>query len=117
MSEQVVDRVVRHLGVAAPACRTAVEPLLRPEDTAPFSGIEPAPFSREAVEHYVGREWARHRGDVFLRRSGWHYARRYSPDAVAQAADRMGACLGWTAGEKAAEIQAFVSRECRPPAG
>ncbi|MBI2516201.1 MAG: glycerol-3-phosphate dehydrogenase/oxidase [Opitutae bacterium] len=116
MSEQVVDRVVRHLGVAAAKCRTADEPLLNAEETTPFSGIEPAPFVREAAEHYVNREWARHLGDVLLRRSGWHYSRRFSRDTVAQVASWMAACLGWTPAETAAEIEAFVSRECRSPA-
>lgn len=116
MSEQVVDRVVRHLGVAAAPCRTAAELLLPAGETTTFSGIQPGPFSREAVEHYVGREWARHLDDVLLRRSGWHYYHRWSDASIAQVADWMAGCLGWTPAEREAEIKTFVSRECRSPA-
>ncbi|MBA3848401.1 MAG: glycerol-3-phosphate dehydrogenase/oxidase [Opitutus sp.] len=112
MSEQTVDAIMRQLGVSAADCRTAAEPLLLAEEITPFSGIEPAPFTREAVLHYVTREWALHLGDVMLRRSGWHYARRYSPETVAQVAAWMACPLGWTSKETEAEIAAYTAREC-----
>lgn len=111
MAEQVVDHVVRHLGATAAKCRTADEPLLDAETVTPFSGIAPAPFVRDAVEHYVKREWARHLGDVLLRRSGWHYSRRRTREEVEQVADWMAASLGWSPAERAAEIETFVARE------
>jgi hypothetical protein len=58
MAEQAVDKVVSHLGARVAPCRTAKEPLLPAPEVTPYSGILPAPYTREAVEHYVGREWA-----------------------------------------------------------
>lgn len=116
MSEQVVDRIVRHLDVEAAACRTAVEPLLAPEEATPFSGIAPAPFTRAAVEHYVQHEWARHLGDVMLRRSGWHYSRRSRRDSVSAVAGWMADALGWTPAQAAGELESFTAREGRAPA-
>ncbi len=78
MAEQAVDQVARHLGVTSAPCRTAVEPLLGTEEATSFSGILPAPFTREAVAHYVHHEWAVQLDDVMQRRSGWHYCERES---------------------------------------
>lgn len=74
MAEQTVDRIVAFCKAAAAPCATAIEPLLRASDDAPFGGIIPPDVSREAVEHYCRHEWAVHSDDVLLRRSGWqHY--------------------------------------------
>lgn len=47
----------------------------------PFSGILPAPFTRDAVEHYVRNEWALTVDDILVRRSGWQ---TYHPDNEAR---------------------------------
>ena len=106
MAEQAVDKVVRHLGAKAAPCRTATEPLLPAAEVTPYSGILPAPFTREAVEHYVRQEWALHLPDVMVRRSGWHY---YEPESAArleQVAGWMSDAAGWSPAQRAAEIKA-----------
>jgi glycerol-3-phosphate dehydrogenase len=109
MSEQAVDKVVAHLGRQAPPCRTATEPLLPAGEVTPYSGILPAPFGREAVAHYVHREWALHLADVTVRRSGWHYYERADPARLDQVAAWMADETGWTSAQRAAEIAS-----CRP---
>jgi glycerol-3-phosphate dehydrogenase len=104
MAEQAVDKVVRHLGADAPACRTATEPLLPAAEVTPYSGILPAPFTREAVRHYVRHEWALHLRDVMLRRSGWHYYERADPARLDQVAAWMAEETGWTSAQRAAEM-------------
>ena len=116
MAEQAVDQIVRHLGVKASPCRTAEEPLLPGEDMTSFSGILPAPFTREAVEHFVRNEWARRLEDVMLRRSGWHYYQRWSPGTVEQVASWMSEIAGWSPGQRRAEVEAFSSSAKFQPA-
>lgn len=116
MAEQAVDQIVRHLGATTEPCRTALEPLLRPEDITPFSGINPAPFTREAVEHYVRHEWARRLEDVLHRRSGWHYHDRLSDSSIAQAASWMADASAWSPAQLQAEIDAQASRPQFVPA-
>jgi glycerol-3-phosphate dehydrogenase len=106
MSEQAVDQIVRHLGARAQPCRTAAEPLLAKEDMNAFSGILPGPVTPEAVQHYVREEWARRLEDVLLRRSGWHYYHRGSPQMIEHVADWMGAAAGWTTEQRRREIDA-----------
>ena len=106
MAEQALDRIVGAGQLERPAreCRTAVEPLLPVEETAAVSGLLPPPLTRQAVKHYCAAEWAIHLKDVMIRRTGWHYYLA-NPHAVArQAADWMGAALGWTAAERSAEL-------------
>jgi len=107
MAEQAIDQIVRYLGATAQPCRTATEPLLPAEERNAFSGILPAPFTREAVEHYVHREWALKLEDVLLRRSGWHYYQRWSPAAIEQAADWMAEAAGWSPDRRREEVEAF----------
>ncbi|MGH7945078.1 MAG: glycerol-3-phosphate dehydrogenase/oxidase, partial [Opitutaceae bacterium] len=109
MSEQAVDQIVKHLGVKASPCRTADEPLLGAEEASPFSGILPAPFTREAVEHYVHHEWARRLDDVLVRRSGWHYYQRWSSSAVEQVAGWMAEAAGWPPAQRRAESEAYCA--------
>ena len=117
MAEQAVDQIVKHLGVSAQPCRTAVEPLLRAEDVSPLSGILPAPFTRDAVEHFVRHEWARRLEDVFLRRSGWHYYQRWSVSAVEQVAGWMAEVAQWSPEQRRAEVDAFcATAKCQPAA-
>jgi len=114
MAEQTVDAVVKWLGPKGAAgsawqpCRTAVEPLLPPDETAEVSGILPPKFSRATVEHYVNREWALHLDDVMVRRTSWHH---YFPDRrewVEQAADWMGALLKWSPEVRTAELARYA---------
>ena len=107
MAEQAVDQIVRHLGIAAQPCPTATEPLLATGEVNAFSGLLPAPFTREAVEHYVSHEWAFKLEDVLLRRSGWHYYERSSPAAIEQVADWMADAAGWSPAQRRAEVEAF----------
>jgi glycerol-3-phosphate dehydrogenase len=115
MAEQAVDQIVYHLGAKAGPCRTADEPLLAPEDTA-FSGILPAPCTREAVEHYVRYEWAQKLEDVLLRRSGWHYYERWSPSLLEQVAGWMADAADWSPAQRRAEIDAFCASARFEPA-
>jgi glycerol-3-phosphate dehydrogenase len=106
MAEQTVDQIARHLGRPAVPSRTAEIPLV-PETETGFSGILPPPFNREAVAHFVDREWAMTLTDVMIRRSGWHY---YHPDAAAKAeqvADWMAQQAGWSPNRRAAELAAY----------
>lgn len=107
MAEQAVDQIVAHLRVKPQPCRTAIEPLLRAEDVNEFSGILPAPFTREAVEHFVRHEWARRLEDILLRRSGWHYYQRWSINSIEQIAGWMADAAGWTPAQHRAELEAY----------
>ena len=109
MAEQAVDQIAKHVGVRAQPCRTASEPLLRREDDSPYSGILPAPLTRDAAEHYVRHEWARRLEDVMLRRSGWHYYQRWSNATIEQVAGWMADAAGWSATQRRAEIDAFCA--------
>ncbi len=106
MSEQAVDQIVRHLGAKAQPCRTATETLLSPQQVTPFTGILPAPWSREAVEHYVRYEWANRLEDVLLRRSGWHYYNRASAAKLEEVAGWMADAAGWSPERRRAEVEA-----------
>jgi glycerol-3-phosphate dehydrogenase len=120
MGEQTVDQIVEgleglhklnglhglHGGVGA--CRTAAEPLLGAAETEGVSGILPPEFSRETVEHYVGREWAVHLDDVMVRRTSWHYYCRDAASKAQQAAIWMGELLGWTEAQRGAELARYA---------
>ncbi|NIL96015.1 MAG: FAD-dependent oxidoreductase [Planctomycetales bacterium] len=73
MAEELLDQLVRDLGMAARPCRTADQPLLTAEETGAYSGIIPPPVTVEAVRHYCDNEWAVHLGDVMIRRTSWRY--------------------------------------------
>jgi glycerol-3-phosphate dehydrogenase len=107
IAEQVVERVFRHLGRKAPACRTAAEGLLEGDAGEAASGILPPKVRRETVEHYCQSEWAVHLDDVMLRRTSWHY---YRPDAeriAVDAAGWMAEVLGWDESRKEAELARY----------
>ena len=109
MAEQAVDQIVKHLHVKAKRCRTADEPLLRPEDMSELSGIVPGACTREAVEYYVHHEWALHLEDVLVRRSGWHYYHHSMPKAVEQVATWMAEMCGWSPSQLRAELDAYFA--------
>ena len=104
MAEQTVDLAGRHLGAKLPPCRTGKEPLLEPAAAA-FSGVQPPPVTREAVEHYCRREWAVHLDDVMLRRTEWHYYERDNCLVADQAAAWMQETLGWNDAERQEELR------------
>jgi glycerol-3-phosphate dehydrogenase len=106
MAEQTVDQIVRHLRVNKRPCQTANEPLLT-EAHPPFSGILPPPFSRDAVAHYVRREWAVTLKDVMIRRSGWHYYHSDAAEKATQVADWMAGLSDWSSGQYATELAAY----------
>lgn len=114
MAEQMVDRVVQHLGVDAAPCRTADTPIL-PNDTdfkseisdLKFSGVTPPAIDEEVVAHACRREWAMHLDDVMIRRTGWLY---YELDHLAIAgkvADWMAGALDWSPERTAAELERY----------
>lgn len=114
MAEQTVDQVLNwlrrchHSNLVLSPCRTAEEPLLPKTETSGVSGTLPPEFSREAVEHFCNREWARHLDDVLIRRTNWkHYFKDVSPRAE-QTADWMAGFLGWNAATKAEELERYV---------
>jgi len=111
MGEQTVDQIVAKLKPVngeRPRCRTAREPLLTPVETEGVSGILPPEFGRKPVEHYVGREWAVHLDDVMVRRTSWHWFYRDAASKAQQVADWMGELLGWSAGERKAELDRYA---------
>ena len=117
MGEQMVDRLVEHLGRQTPPCRTASEKLLEPADAAELSGIAPPPVDQTAVEHYCRHEWAVHLSDVMIRRTSWHHYWPEAPQMAAQVAGWMAGVLGWSAEQTAGEIAAYqalcrVDRAC-----
>ena len=116
MAEQAVDQIARHLGGKAAPCRTASDTLLRPDQITPFSGIVPAPFTREAVAHYVRHEWALRLEDVLLRRSGWHAYHRPAALPLEQVATWMADASGWTPAQRRTEIDAWQTGAGRVPA-
>jgi glycerol-3-phosphate dehydrogenase len=105
MAEQTVDRLVETLGFPASDCRTAREPLLGEAGAdGGFSGILPAPFAPEAVEHFVREEWATSLSDVLVRRSGWHY---YFADIDARAetvASWLAPLADWSSSRRETEL-------------
>jgi len=116
MAEQMVDRVVGHLGRKTPPCRTAEEPLLGPADANERSGIAPPAIEQSAVEHYCRHEWAAHLEDVMIRRTSWHHYWPAAPQMAEQVAGWMAASLGWTAEQTTAELAAYQAL-CRADRG
>jgi len=106
IAEQVVDRVVRRLGRKAPPCRTAVEPLLKPEAVRQ-SGILPPEIGEDVVEHCCRNEWAVHLDDVLLRRTSWHYYHDRADEIAADVAGWMGEVLGWDQADREAELARY----------
>jgi glycerol-3-phosphate dehydrogenase len=108
MAEQTIDQIARHLNAKVEPCRTATETLL--PDAQPFSGIEPAPWSKQAVEHFVTNEWAAHLDDVLVRRSGWHRHDRLSRQQVEEVAGWMAAFSEWINEQRTAEVDATLKK-------
>ena len=107
IAQQVVDRLVRHLGVKASPCRTAEEPLLPPEATEGLSQIVPPAVTAEAVEHYCTDEWSVHLDDVMVRRSSWHYYRNNPREVAQRVAGWMGEIFAWDDRRREAELARY----------
>ncbi|MEX0938284.1 MAG: glycerol-3-phosphate dehydrogenase/oxidase [Pirellulales bacterium] len=104
MGEQTVDQIIKRLGLPGGPSRTDREPLVPPRLAEGVSAIVPPPVSREVVEHYCRREWARHLDDVMIRRTSW---RHYHPDhaEIAQrVAGWMAEVLGWDDAQREQEL-------------
>lgn len=113
MAQQTLDRVTVFLRQRRGAttfhpCRTAVETLLPPEETAGRSGVLPPVPDRAAVEHYVENEWALHLDDIMLRRTSWHYYHPDAADLAKRVADWMGEMLCWSAQTRSAEFERYL---------
>jgi glycerol-3-phosphate dehydrogenase len=121
MAEQTVDQLVAWLTKSHPLnggqvpCRTAKEFLLPMAATQNVSGILPPEFSRRTVEHSCLHEWAVHLDDVMVRRTNWHQYYRDAGLKAAQVAGWMGELLGWTTGQRLAELRRYQAMmHCRP---
>ena len=107
MAEQAVNQIVRHLDANTRVSRTALEPLLDPEDVHGISGIVPPPVTRQIVEHFCRNEWAVHLDDVMVRRTSWTHYCKNSADVAAQVANWMAEILGWDAGRRNVELARY----------
>ncbi|QDV73917.1 glycerol-3-phosphate dehydrogenase/oxidase [Botrimarina mediterranea] len=106
MAEETVDAIVRHTKLEAKPCATATKRVLDGV-TGPAVGLLPPEVSRAAVEHYCRHEWARHLGDVMLRRTSWrHYCHDHAAVAV-QVAEWMAAEFGWSDAQRSEELQRY----------
>ncbi len=136
MTERVVDMAAERLGAITHPCSTADITLPGGEQVAALDGLPPVDAERlaglygdeaaaiVAAGGGVAAEAARavtHEGaatleDYWVRRSAraW-FDRRAGLDALAPAADAMGALLGWSASERVDEIAACetIERESR----
>jgi glycerol-3-phosphate dehydrogenase len=88
MAEHTVDQLCGHLGRRGLGCRTAETPLLDKDDRR-FSTVVPTAITREAVQHFVTREWALTLEDVMVRRSSWKYYHRDAAKLEGQIASWM----------------------------
>jgi glycerol-3-phosphate dehydrogenase len=107
MAEQTVDHVVKLLGKGGVKCRTAEEAIAPAGGGGALSGVAPPEVSREAVEHFCAREWARHLDDVMIRRAGWYYYHRDAARIAEQVARWMAGALKWPADRTAAELERY----------
>lgn len=118
MAEQTVDQVAKFLGGAGARCRTALEPLLSPGETQ-WSGLVPPGVTRECVEHFCRREWARNLADVMERRTGWSFYEREPREVARLVHDWMAEIHGWSSDQARAEWEKFATASlqssCLPP--
>jgi glycerol-3-phosphate dehydrogenase len=114
IAEETIDGLAKERGLKIPRCRTANEPLID-GDTNKYSGILPPQFSRDAVEHFCGNEWAINLDDVMVRRSSWHYYHTDASVKAQQAANWMAEIFSWTPEQKKAQIARYNSAQCFQP--
>jgi glycerol-3-phosphate dehydrogenase len=115
IAEEVTDLVARRLGVRV-RCRTGE--LALPGATAVPAGAGEAlcahaATTRADVERAVRSEWAMTLGDVLLRRTAIGLAACQGLDRLETIADVVGGLLGWDAGRRQAEMDAY-RREIEP---
>ncbi|MGQ9574207.1 MAG: glycerol-3-phosphate dehydrogenase/oxidase [Thermoguttaceae bacterium] len=115
IAEQVVDRLVRYLGLRAAPCRTAQQPLLEPEAVRGTSSIVPPEPTPELVAHFCREEWAVHLEDIMLRRTAWHYYCEDRQELAGRVARWMSPLLGWDAQRIRAEQAQY--RQALQPIG
>ena len=109
MAEQAVNKVIRHGGFQTSRCRTAVEPLLPPEQTDGISANVPVEVTEELVKHFCENEWAVHLDDVMVRRSSWRYYLKDPLEPAQRVADWMAQALGWDDETKSRELEKYRS--------
>ena len=115
IAEEVTDVVARRLGVTV-RCRTRTLPLPGAMGAAAIAGetlCAHAPTTRADVERAVRGEWAMTLGDVLLRRTAIGVAACQGLDRLETIADVVGGLLGWDAGRRQAEMDAY-RREIEP---
>lgn len=110
MGEQVVDRVLRYLGVSFRPSVTAEQPLLPPDVHPSASAILPPPVEDRLVQYYCEHEWAVHLDDVMRRRTSWHFYRTDAPQVARRVAGWMARTFGWSDQQKAAELSAYAEQ-------
>jgi glycerol-3-phosphate dehydrogenase len=108
MAEQVVDKIVAHLGKDTAACKTAEHPLLG-TDALCGSGILPPEVSRDQVQHYCQNEWAVHLDDVMLRRSSWAYYHKDAASIARTVAGWMSEICQWDQTQADEEVRRYQS--------
>lgn len=106
MAEQTIDRVIASVEMRPLLCSTADQPLIA---DVRFSAITPPAFSREAVQHFCEREWARHLDDVMIRRTSWHYYHRDAARLAEECAPWMAELLGWDTARLESELQRYLA--------
>jgi glycerol-3-phosphate dehydrogenase len=107
MAEELLDRLVRELGVDGRTCRTADEPLLTAEASGAYNGIIPPPVTVEAVRHYCDNEWAVHLEDVMIRRTPWRYYEDDHHEIAVRVARWMAMSLGWDESTTSEELDHY----------
>lgn len=113
MAEQATNRVVHWLrrqhqiNGSISSCRTDAEPLLKGSGQTAVSGLLPPQFTREIVEHYCAREWARHVDDVMVRRTSWRHYLRDHAERAETVADWMAEMLNWSTEQRTHEMERY----------
>ncbi len=115
MSEQAVDRVVKHAGLNAKPCRTATEPLLPESKTDGLSSVVPQEINERAVRHFCHNEWARSLEDVMVRRTYWRYYHENHVEIARQILPWVADELGWDEETAQAELAKYLYEHGQKP--
>ncbi|MBN2294289.1 MAG: glycerol-3-phosphate dehydrogenase/oxidase [Pirellulales bacterium] len=115
MSEQAIDRVVKHAGLDVQPCRTATEPLLEKSQTDGLSSVVPQEVTERAVRHFCRNEWARSLEDVMVRRTYWSYYHRNHAEIARQILPWVAEELGWNEETAQAELTKYLDEHGNKP--